>query len=54
MIHASRELGSPALCALTTLYLISGKVDYLSGQFVASTWNLGEVERDWWGKIIHP
>jgi len=36
------------------LYLISGKADYLSGRFkfVASTWDRGEVERDWKEKII--
>jgi hypothetical protein len=50
--HASRDLDSPALCASTILYLISGKADYLSGRFVASTWDLGEVERDWKEKII--
>jgi len=50
--HASRDLDSPALCASTILFVISGKADYLSGRFVASTWDLGEVERDWKEKII--
>ena len=52
--HTSRDLDSPALCASTILYLISGKADYLSGRFkfVASTWDRGEVERDWKEKII--
>jgi hypothetical protein len=48
----SRNQDSPALCAATILYLISGRADYLSGRFVASTWDLGEVERDWKEKII--
>ena len=47
-----RDQDSPALCASTVLYLMSGKADYLSGRFVASTWDLGEVERDWKEKIV--
>lgn len=50
--RTSRDLDSPALCASTILYVMSGKADYLSGRFVASTWDLGEVERDWREKII--
>jgi hypothetical protein len=50
--HTPRDLDSPALCASTILYVTSGKADYLSGRFVASTWDLGEVERDWKEKII--
>jgi hypothetical protein len=50
--RTSRDLDSPALCASTILYVMSGKADYLSGRFVASTWDLGEVERDWKEKII--
>ena len=50
--RTSRNLDSPALCASTISYVISGKADYLSGRFVASTWDLGEVERDWKEKII--
>ena len=50
--HASRDQDSPALCASTILYLMSGKADYLSGRFVASTWDLGEVERDWKERIV--
>jgi hypothetical protein len=41
-----------ALCAATILYLTSGKADYLSSRYVAATWDLGEVERDWKEKII--
>jgi len=48
-VHAEDQ---PALCAATILFLISGRADYLSGRFVASTWDLGEVERDWKEKII--
>ena len=40
------------LAASTIQYLTSGKADYLSGRFVSSTWDLGEVERDWKEKII--
>ena len=40
------------LAASTIQYLTSGKADYLSGRYVASTWDLGEVERDWKEKII--
>jgi hypothetical protein len=31
---------------------MSGRADYLSGRFVSSTWDLGEVEQDWKEKII--
>jgi hypothetical protein len=40
------------LAAATILYLTSGKADYLSGRFVSSTWDLGEVEREWKEKIV--
>ena len=50
--EAVRDQDTPALPAATILYLLSGKADYLSGRFVASTWDLGEVERDWKEKII--
>ena len=40
------------LAASTIQYLTSGKADYLSGRYVASTWDLGEVERDWKEKIV--
>jgi hypothetical protein len=48
----NRDEDSPALSAATILYLISGKADYLNGRYVSSTWDLGEVERDWKEKII--
>ncbi|KAI0056299.1 NAD-P-binding protein [Artomyces pyxidatus] len=41
-----------ALPAATALYLTSGKADYLSGRYVSSTWDMGEIERDWKEKII--
>lgn len=50
--QTARDLDSPALCASTILCLISGKADYLNGRFVASTWDLGEVERVWKEKIV--
>jgi hypothetical protein len=50
--QAVRDQDKPALPAATILYLMSGRADYLSGRFVASTWDLGEVERDWKEKII--
>jgi hypothetical protein len=40
------------LSASTIQYLTSGKADYLNGRFVSSTWDLGEVERDWKEKIV--
>jgi hypothetical protein len=40
------------LAASTIQYLTSGKADYLSGRYVSAQWDLGEVERDWKGKII--
>lgn len=40
------------LAAATILYLTSGKADYLSGRYVSSTWDLGEVEREWKEKIV--
>jgi hypothetical protein len=53
------EFGAPiapdstvGLAAATILYLTSGKADYLSGRYVAATWDLGEVERDWKEKIV--
>ena len=50
--HTPRDMDPPALCASTILYVISGKADYLSGRLVASTWDLGEIERDWKEKIV--
>ncbi|KAI0263480.1 hypothetical protein BC834DRAFT_1042936 [Gloeopeniophorella convolvens] len=43
---------SVALPVATILYLTSGKADYLSSRFVSTTWDLGEVERNWKEKII--
>ena len=40
------------LAAATVLYLTAGKADYLSGRYVSSMWDLGEVERDWKEKIV--
>ncbi|KAI9451085.1 NAD-P-binding protein [Russula earlei] len=40
------------LSAATILYLTSGNADYLNGRYVSSTWDLGEVERDWKEKIL--
>ena len=40
------------LSAATVLYLTAGLADYLSGRYVSSTWDLGEVERDWKEKIV--
>ena len=40
------------LAASTIQYVTSGKADYLNGRFVCSTWDLGEVERDWKEKIV--
>jgi len=40
------------LYAATVMYLTAGKADYLSGRYVASAWDLSEVERDWKEKIV--
>jgi len=40
------------LSVATVLYLTTGKANYLSGRYVSSTWDLGEVERDWKEKIM--
>ena len=42
----------PELPAATMLYLSSGKADWLSGRYVESTWDLGQVEREWKDKIL--
>ncbi|KAI0318718.1 NAD-P-binding protein [Amylostereum chailletii] len=42
----------PELAAATMLYLTSGNADWLSGRYVSSNWDLGEVERDWKSKIV--
>ncbi|TFY76444.1 hypothetical protein EWM64_g7568 [Hericium alpestre] len=42
---------SPQLPAATTIYLTSGKADYLSGRYIAADWDLGEIYRDWKEKI---
>ncbi|KAI0267850.1 NAD-P-binding protein [Gloeopeniophorella convolvens] len=40
------------LPACTMLYLASGKADWLNGRYISSTWDLGEVERDWKSWIL--
>jgi len=35
---------TPALSASTSIYLASGKADYLSGRYVSATWDLGELD----------
>jgi hypothetical protein len=47
-----RPNATAGLAASTIQYLTSGKADYLSGRYVSSTWDLGEVERDWKEKIV--
>ncbi|KAI9447672.1 NAD-P-binding protein [Lactarius indigo] len=39
------------LPATTMLYLTSGRVDWLNGKYLAATWDISEVERDWKEKI---
>ncbi|KAI9446659.1 NAD-P-binding protein [Lactarius indigo] len=39
------------LPAATMLYLTSGRVDWLNGKFLAATWDISEVERDWKEKV---
>ncbi|VDB83286.1 unnamed protein product [Peniophora sp. CBMAI 1063] len=53
LIEQGMEMPDPAaLPASTMLYLASGKADWLSGRYVESTWDLGQVEREWKEKII--
>ncbi|TFY74321.1 hypothetical protein EWM64_g9693 [Hericium alpestre] len=40
------------LPAATTLYLTSGKADWLSGRYVTAPSDLGELARDWKDKIL--
>ncbi|KAH9079206.1 NAD-P-binding protein [Lactarius deliciosus] len=39
------------LPAATMLYLTSGRVDWLNGKYLAATWDISEVERDWKEKV---
>ncbi|KAI9467357.1 NAD-P-binding protein [Lactarius psammicola] len=39
------------LPAATMLYLTSGRLDWLNGKYLAATWDIGEVERDWKEKV---
>ncbi|KAH9062282.1 NAD-P-binding protein [Lactarius vividus] len=39
------------LPAATMLYLTSGRVDWLNGKYLAATWDIAEIERDWKEKI---
>lgn len=32
-------------------YLTSGRVDWLNGKYLAATWDIAEVEKDWKEKI---
>ncbi|KZV64501.1 NAD-P-binding protein [Peniophora sp. CONT] len=41
-----------ALAAATTLYLTSGKLDWLHGRYVSANWDVEELERDFKDKII--
>ncbi|TFY80071.1 hypothetical protein EWM64_g3944 [Hericium alpestre] len=50
--YLPRSYDSVRLPAATALYLSAGKADWLSGRFVAATWDLEELERDWKDKII--
>ena len=53
LIEQGMEMPDPAeLPAYTMLYLSSGKADWLSGRYVESTWDLGQVEREWKEKIL--
>ncbi|KAI0299364.1 NAD-P-binding protein [Multifurca ochricompacta] len=43
---------SLALPAATSLYLTSGKADWLSGRYLSATWDMGEVEKRWKAKVL--
>ncbi|KIP06252.1 hypothetical protein PHLGIDRAFT_14001 [Phlebiopsis gigantea 11061_1 CR5-6] len=40
------------LAACTMLHLTSGRADWLSGRYVCSNWDLGDVEREWKDRIV--
>ncbi|KAI9467354.1 NAD-P-binding protein [Lactarius psammicola] len=42
---------TPQLPAATMLYLTSGRIDWLNGKYLAATWDIGEIERDWKEKV---
>ncbi|KAH9004928.1 NAD-P-binding protein, partial [Lactarius hatsudake] len=42
---------TPQLPAATMLYLTSGRFDWLNGKYLAATWDISEVERDWKEKV---
>jgi NAD(P)-dependent dehydrogenase (short-subunit alcohol dehydrogenase family) len=46
------SLNTAALPAATTLYLTSGRADWLSGRYYSSNWDIAEVERDWKDAIL--
>ncbi|KAH9071549.1 NAD-P-binding protein [Lactarius deliciosus] len=39
------------LPAATVLYLTSGRIDWLNGKYLAATWDIAEIEKDWKEKI---
>ncbi|KAH9079195.1 NAD-P-binding protein [Lactarius deliciosus] len=39
------------LPAATMLYLTSGQVDWFNGKYLAATWDISEIERDWKEKV---
>ncbi|KZV69177.1 NAD-P-binding protein [Peniophora sp. CONT] len=53
LVEQGMEMPDPAeLPAYTMFYLASCKADWLSGRYVESTWDLGQVEREWKEKIL--
>ncbi|KAI9447708.1 NAD-P-binding protein [Lactarius indigo] len=44
-------LSTLQLPAATMLYLTSGRIDWLNGKYLAATWDIAEIERDWKEKI---
>jgi NADP-dependent 3-hydroxy acid dehydrogenase YdfG len=49
---AGEPLNTVALPAATTLYLTSGRADWLSGRYYSANWDITEVERDWKDAIL--
>ncbi|KAN0132192.1 NAD(P)-binding protein [Lactarius tabidus] len=45
-------LNTVELPAATTLYLTSGRADWLSGRYFSTNWDIAEVERDWKDAIL--
>ncbi|KAI0265847.1 NAD-P-binding protein [Gloeopeniophorella convolvens] len=46
------EFDQPALPPAATLYLTSGRIDWMSGKYISAAWDFAELERDWKDKVL--